>query len=171
MPQPGQLVADFPPWRPGLDPRSSHVGFVVEKVTLGQVFSEYFGFGCQFSFHRLLHTHHLSSGVGTIGQLVAYVPSGLSLTPPPETKKGFQHNQICLSRLRITGCRDGRTRHDPCGIWIWCLTALDDISAICWLLGLIASSTCLGNKRCTCWTSFVLCALTPHRLCATSSIY
>jgi alpha-glucuronidase len=34
-------------------------------------------------FHRLLHTHHLSSGAGTIGQLVTDVPSGLSLTPPP----------------------------------------------------------------------------------------
>jgi hypothetical protein len=34
------------------------VGFVVDKVALGQVFFEYFGFPCQFSFHRLLHTHH-----------------------------------------------------------------------------------------------------------------
>jgi hypothetical protein len=53
----------------------------------GQVFSEYFGFPCQFSFHRLLHTHNLLSGAGTIGQIVADVPSGLSLTPPQETKK------------------------------------------------------------------------------------
>jgi hypothetical protein len=30
------------------------MGFVVEKVVLGQVFPEYFGFPCQFSFHRLL---------------------------------------------------------------------------------------------------------------------
>jgi hypothetical protein len=67
---------------------SGHVGFVVNKVALGQVFSEYFGFPCQFSFHRLLHIHHhLSSGAGTTGQLVADVPSGLSLTPPQETKK------------------------------------------------------------------------------------
>jgi hypothetical protein len=36
-------------------------------------------------FHRLLHTH-LSPGVGTIGQLVADVPSGFSLTPIQETK-------------------------------------------------------------------------------------
>jgi hypothetical protein len=64
------------------------VGFLVDKVALGQVFSEYFGFSCQLSFHRLLHSHHhLSSGAGTIGQLVADVPSGLSLTPPQETKK------------------------------------------------------------------------------------
>jgi hypothetical protein len=52
-------------WLPG----SGHVGFVVDKVALGQVFSEYFGFPCQSSFHQLLHNHrHLSSGAGTIGQ-------------------------------------------------------------------------------------------------------
>jgi hypothetical protein len=54
-------------------------------VVLGQVFSEYFGFPCQFSFHRLLHTHHLSSEASTI--VVSDVPSGLSLTPPQENKK------------------------------------------------------------------------------------
>jgi hypothetical protein len=32
-------------------------------------------------------TPQSSSGAGTIGQLVADVPSGLSLTPPQETKK------------------------------------------------------------------------------------
>jgi hypothetical protein len=46
----------------------NHAGFVVDKVALGQVFSEYFGFPCQSSFHHLLHNHHLSSGAGTIGQ-------------------------------------------------------------------------------------------------------
>jgi hypothetical protein len=34
----------------------------------------------------MLHTHHPSSWVGTVGQLVADVPSGLSLTSPQETK-------------------------------------------------------------------------------------
>jgi hypothetical protein len=29
---------------------AEHVGFVVDKVVLGQVFSEYFGFPCQSSF-------------------------------------------------------------------------------------------------------------------------
>jgi hypothetical protein len=82
------LLIPFLPRRPGFEPRSGHVWFVVDKVALGQVFSEYFGFSCQFSFHRLLHTHyHLSSGAGTIGQLVADVPSGLSLTTPQEIKK------------------------------------------------------------------------------------
>jgi hypothetical protein len=32
------------------------VGFVVDKVALGQVFSEYFGFPCQSTFHRLLQS-------------------------------------------------------------------------------------------------------------------
>jgi hypothetical protein len=34
----------------GFDPRSGHVGFVVDKVALGRVFSEYFGLPCKFSF-------------------------------------------------------------------------------------------------------------------------
>jgi hypothetical protein len=64
------------------------VGVLVDKMALGQVFFEYFGFPCQFSLHRLLHIHHhLSSGAGIIGQLVADVPSGLILTPTQEIKK------------------------------------------------------------------------------------
>jgi hypothetical protein len=34
------------------------VGFVVDKVALGQVFSEYFGFPCQSSFNQFLQNHH-----------------------------------------------------------------------------------------------------------------
>jgi hypothetical protein len=64
------------------------VRFVVDKVALGQVFSEYIGFPCQFLFHQMLYIHHhLLSGAGTIGHLVADVPSGLSLTPPQEKKE------------------------------------------------------------------------------------
>jgi hypothetical protein len=80
VPELRRIVAGFPARWPWFEPRSGHVGFVVNKVTLGQVFSEYFGFTCQFSFHTLPHTHHLSSVAGTIGQLVAEVPSGLSMT-------------------------------------------------------------------------------------------
>jgi hypothetical protein len=32
------------------------VGFVVDKVALGQVFSQYFGFPCQVSFHPFFST-------------------------------------------------------------------------------------------------------------------
>jgi hypothetical protein len=51
------ICTAFPPRRPGFETRSGHVGFVVDKVALGQVFSEYFGFLWQFSFHRMLHIH------------------------------------------------------------------------------------------------------------------
>jgi hypothetical protein len=37
---------------------AEHVGFVVDKVALGQVFSEYFGFPCQPLFHQMLHHHN-----------------------------------------------------------------------------------------------------------------
>jgi hypothetical protein len=80
-----RLVAGFPPRRPGFDPTSGYVEFEVDKVALEQISPEYFGFPCQFSFHRTPHTH-LLSGDGTIGQLVADVPTGLSLTPPHEIK-------------------------------------------------------------------------------------
>jgi hypothetical protein len=38
--------------------RAEHVGFVVDKAALGQVFSEYFGFSCQSLFHQFLHHHN-----------------------------------------------------------------------------------------------------------------
>jgi hypothetical protein len=57
-------------------PVRSRVEFLVHSMSLG-----HFGFPCQSSFQRLLCPHHLSSGAGTIGQLAADVPSGLSLTP------------------------------------------------------------------------------------------
>jgi hypothetical protein len=46
-------------WLPIAAIRGSNPGlvmwdFVVDKVALGQVFSEYFGFPCQSSFHQLL---------------------------------------------------------------------------------------------------------------------
>jgi hypothetical protein len=42
-----RLVAGFPPRRNGCEPGSDHVGFMVDKVALGQVCSECFGFPCQ----------------------------------------------------------------------------------------------------------------------------
>jgi hypothetical protein len=67
------------------DPRSGHVGFVENEVPLEQGFPHYFGFPYQLSFRKLLHTH-LSVWPGTTGQIVADVPSGLSITPPPRIK-------------------------------------------------------------------------------------
>jgi hypothetical protein len=67
-----RLVAGFPPLRPGFDSGSVHVGFVVDKVALGQVFPPSTSvFPCQFHFtgatllvkmkkpdHLSLHLHH-----------------------------------------------------------------------------------------------------------------
>jgi hypothetical protein len=99
-------------------------------VALGQVFSEYYGFPCQFSFHRLLHIHHhLSSGPGSIGQTVADVPTGLSLTPPPTTvvmKSCIFWVMTLFSRLKVNQhfggiCRlhlqDRRIIHCKKSVW------------------------------------------------------
>jgi hypothetical protein len=49
------------------------------------------------SFSAVFHTHHhLSSGAGTIGQIVADVPSGLSFAPPQETRNTL-HSYNLLS--------------------------------------------------------------------------
>jgi hypothetical protein len=47
-----RLVAGLPLRRPGFDPGSVHVGFVVDKVALGQVFLRVVGFPLSISFHR-----------------------------------------------------------------------------------------------------------------------
>jgi hypothetical protein len=83
------------------------VGFVVDNLALGQVSSGYFNFPCQFSFQRLLHLyHHPSTGAGTVGQLVADVPSELSLTPNQETQKrktGPNNIENTLRRRKLDG--------------------------------------------------------------------
>jgi hypothetical protein len=54
--QPGRAIAQAVSHRlPGFDPKLHYVGYVAEKVALGQVLSEYFGFPCQFVFDYLLH--------------------------------------------------------------------------------------------------------------------
>jgi hypothetical protein len=78
------LVPGFSQQRSNFDPSTIHVGFVVDKVAMGQVSSNYFGFLCHFTFHRLLQTH-LPSGADTMRPLVADVPSGLSFIPPHTT--------------------------------------------------------------------------------------
>jgi hypothetical protein len=51
-----RLDAGFPPRLPGFA-YGQHVGFMVDKAALKQIFSEYFGFPYQ-SFHRFLHYHN-----------------------------------------------------------------------------------------------------------------
>jgi hypothetical protein len=75
------VVAGFLPWWPEFEPESVHVEFVVDKVALGQVFSEYFCFLPIFS--PPIAPQSLSSIIwGWYNRpIVAAVPSGLSLTP------------------------------------------------------------------------------------------
>jgi hypothetical protein len=81
------------------------VEFVVDKVALGRVFSEFFGFPCQSSFHQLLHNHpHLSSGVGTTGQKWPQY-KGLSLTPLAIKKRNSELYRFVI--LKDYRCETG----------------------------------------------------------------
>jgi hypothetical protein len=53
-----RLAVGFPPRRLGFDSGSSNVGFVVDKMSVGEIFSKYFGFPRQFSFQQMFHTYH-----------------------------------------------------------------------------------------------------------------
>jgi hypothetical protein len=53
-----RLAAGFAPQRPGFAPESCQVGFVVDKVALEYVVSQYFGFPCQSVCHNILHLHN-----------------------------------------------------------------------------------------------------------------
>jgi hypothetical protein len=83
IPQTGRAVAQaVSRWRPGFEPGSGHVGFVVDKVALGQVFSEYFGFPMPIFIPPISPQSPLSIIWGWYNRpVVAAVPSGLSLTP------------------------------------------------------------------------------------------
>jgi hypothetical protein len=72
--------------------RAWQVGFVVDKMALGQVFSEYFGFPCQPHFIPSTSASSQSLGTGTIGQYMAAVPRGPSMDSTSHNsnkKKGF----------------------------------------------------------------------------------
>jgi hypothetical protein len=90
--------------RPGFEPGSGQVGFVAGKVDLGQVFSEYFGFPCQSSFHQILHSHnHLAQ--------VQYARSGrraewtqFELHPPLRElyKDCFRHSKVDMRQVTLS---------------------------------------------------------------------
>jgi hypothetical protein len=81
----------------GFESSSGHAGFVVNKVALGQVFSELFGSPYQ-EFHRMPHTHHHteSPGAGTVGHLV---PSVILEEVPLHLKKNNNNNNAPLFLL------------------------------------------------------------------------
>jgi hypothetical protein len=57
MPYLRLLVATFSPLMPRFNLRSGHVGCDDDIIAVVQVFFEYFGFPCQFSFYQLLYIH------------------------------------------------------------------------------------------------------------------
>jgi hypothetical protein len=81
-----RLVADLPQRRIVFEPGSVHVGFVVDKVALGQVFLWVLRFSSvSIIIQPGLHTHTSSSGGRTIAPLVAAVRRH-SLTPSTKEK-------------------------------------------------------------------------------------
>jgi hypothetical protein len=94
------------------DTSLGNVGFVVDRVALGHVVSEQYGIPYQFTFHRLLHTHHhVSSGAGTIDQIVADAQNGLSLTPPHPKKL---KNKIKIIQTELCFIGEPYSRHLDC---------------------------------------------------------
>jgi hypothetical protein len=74
---------------------------MVDKAALGQVFSSYFGFPCH-SINWMLDTQpQLSFEAGTLGQIMADVPSGLSLTPARKTKTKKKKKNYWLKAKKI----------------------------------------------------------------------
>jgi hypothetical protein len=55
----------------------------------------------QFLLPKLMCSILISPGTGTIGQLLANVPSGLSLTPPPQPRNKKMHT-ICKGMGYVT---------------------------------------------------------------------
>jgi hypothetical protein len=55
-----RLAAGLPGRRPEFDPRSVHVGFLVDKMVLGQGFPEYFSLPLSISFHRCSITRKMT---------------------------------------------------------------------------------------------------------------
>jgi hypothetical protein len=68
---------------------------MVEKVALGQVFSEYFDFPCQSSFHQILHHHNHPGQVQQAIQWPTCRVDPFELHPPLcELKKLFKKKAV-----------------------------------------------------------------------------
>jgi hypothetical protein len=81
-----RLVAGFPPRRPGFEPWSGHMGFVVDKVALAQLLFRVVLFPMPALIPPVAPYSSSIIRVWYNGPVAAAVPNGLSLTPPQETK-------------------------------------------------------------------------------------
>jgi hypothetical protein len=104
MPWLKRLVAGFPPQRPGCEPGSGQVGFVVDKVALGQVFPEYFGFPCQSSFHQILYHHNHPGQVQYAIQWPMCQVDTTWTQPPPPPHYANSKKKIPLQELLDEKC-------------------------------------------------------------------
>jgi hypothetical protein len=81
------------------------MGFVVDKVALGQVFSENFGsLANSHSTDRstLIIIYH--PGRVKIGQVMAQVPNGL-VSPQPKKQKKKKHAELRCRSLHVLSCK------------------------------------------------------------------
>jgi hypothetical protein len=128
------------PRRPVFVPRSRQVGFVVDKVALGQILSEYFGFPRQFSFYQLIHTyHHLPSGAGTTSQRADPVsPQTCSCKSPEYPENVYSvRARMCLDGADSVSEMMGNILSLSCNtlsrFWVWRIRRGLD-----WMIGFVA---------------------------------
>jgi hypothetical protein len=91
-----RLVAGLSPWRPEFTPRSIHVGFVVDKVALGQVFLRVLQFSHQY--HSTVTLQLPRYGGWTICLLVAAIQR-CSLTPSKSINQSINGLYVYLMML------------------------------------------------------------------------
>jgi hypothetical protein len=91
------------------------VGFVVDKMAPGQVFSEYFGFPCQPHFIPPTSPSSQTPGTGKIGKYMAAVPRGTSMD-------STAHNSN-KKRNYATACPQNITVHDE--MWVLLSSAVN----------------------------------------------
>jgi hypothetical protein len=100
--------------RPRHSSTHSTAGFVVDKVALGQVFSGYFSFPCQYSFHQFLHHHNHPGQVQLANQWPPFRVDPAGLHPPlRELKKNMREDKninfnFCIvvsTSYRVRGSR------------------------------------------------------------------
>jgi hypothetical protein len=135
VPWPRSLVAGLSPRRPGFAAGSIHVGFVVDKVALRQVFLGVLRFSLSISFHRRSpNSYHVGNAnvsrhprLGTRptppsgGKVTSFLPSlhvvtGLTLSETLNTDCMFWR---CVVLQAITSKPETTSYTRPQGVTVW----------------------------------------------------